>query len=74
MKPIRMAPLNPAIAPPRMKTVIFNATAFLPSAFAAISFSRMARSERPYGELITRCAMKKTITARTNAPAVYAHR
>ena len=45
-----------------MKIIIFSATGFLPSALAATSLSRMARSERPNGELTIREATNQTST------------
>ena len=58
--PTRIAPERPAIAPPTVKIVIFRAVGFFPSAVAAISLSRMARSVRPYGELTIRAATNQT--------------
>ena len=64
-KPTRMAPERPAIAPPTMNIVIFKATGFLPSAVAASSWSRMARSVRPKGEFTIRAAMNQMSATQT---------
>src|ERR1700680_1319617 len=73
-KPMRMAPLSPAIALPTMNTVIFMAMEFLPSALAASSRSRIARNERPYGELMMRGATRKTTKGRIREAAPDIHR
>ena len=54
MYPTRMPPLSPASAPPSISTAVRWASRFLPSESATRSLSRMARSERPYGNSVTR--------------------
>ena len=53
MNSTRMAPLIPAITPPSTNAIIRSPVTFLPSAAAARSLSRTARSVRPNGELVT---------------------
>ena len=62
MNSTRTAPLMPAITPPRMNASIRSPVTFLPSAAAACSLSRTARSVRPSGELVTMCTSQYTHT------------
>ncbi len=54
MKLTRIAPDRPAIAPPVTSAPVRSASRFLPSESATLSLSRMARSERPYGDSVIR--------------------
>jgi len=54
MKPTRIAPLSPASAPPSTSMAVRSESRFLPSESATTSLSRMARSDRPYGDSVTR--------------------
>ena len=62
MNSTRTAPLIPAITPPRTNASMRSPVTFLPSAAAACSLSRIARSARPSGELVTICTSQYTQT------------
>ena len=49
-----MPPDRPAIAPPVTSIAVRIDSRFLPSESATTSLSRMARSERPYGDAVIR--------------------
>ncbi len=54
MKPTRTPPERPAIAPPMTSDEVRSERRFLPSESATTSLSRIARSVRPYGDLVIR--------------------
>ena len=68
-----MPPLSPAIAPPVTSIAVRSESRFLPSESATASLSRMARSERPYGDSVIRRTNRYTSAHRTIATAVRVH-
>ena len=54
MKPTRIPPESPAIAPPTTSEDVRRERRFLPRESATTSLSRMARSVRPYGDSVIR--------------------
>ncbi len=73
MNPTRIAPLSAASAPPSTSIAARSESRFLPSESATMSLSRIARSDRPYGDSVTRRTSRKTAAARTSVTAAYSH-
>jgi len=65
-----MPPLSPAMAPPVTSIALRSENRFLPSESATASLSRMARSERPYGDSVIRRAIVTALRARDAGAAI----